>query len=99
MDSQSRIFCIQCEVDESEALLKNACWRIKILRTQYTCAKLAGTWGIISTQEKMRRQSHTYKLMHQGEYSVGVQKLACAFTKSRCSQEQVGPMICMAGNV
>ena len=64
MDSQSRIVRIQCEADESEALLKNACRRIKILRTQCTCTKLAGTWGIISAQEKMRRQSHTYKLMH-----------------------------------
>jgi hypothetical protein len=47
----------------------------------------------------MHRQLHTYKLMHQGEYSVGVQKLARALAKSGCSQGQVGPMISMVGDV
>ena len=97
--SQSKIAGIHSEADGVKALLNDARRRIKILRTQYTRAKLAGARGIITAQEKMRRQSHTYKLMHRGKYSTGVRKLAHALAKSGCSQEQVGPMIRMVGNV
>jgi len=91
--SQSKIAGIQ---SEGQSSLEQCLPKDKNLLDSMHLCKIK---GIITAQEKMCKQSHTYKLMHQGKYSTGVQKLSHALAKSGCSQEQVGPMICMVGAV
>jgi hypothetical protein len=74
-------------------------WGKKIQALQMQCAraKHSQAQAIAKAQQKQRRQSHTYKMMNRGEYSAGVRKLARAFAKGGCSQEQIGPLIRMTG--
>ena len=72
--------------------------KIRVVQMQLVRAKQSKSSALVKAQEKMRKQSYTYKLLHHGEYRPSVWRLAHALAKSGCSQELVGPMIRMVGS-
>lgn len=99
ISSQTNLDQAEEEATKISNLLEQCRRKVKALQIQVIRTKHLGDHKVLSTQEKMRRQSHTYKMMHSGSYTVGVRMLARAFTKSGCSQGLVGPMIRLVGSV
>jgi anthranilate/para-aminobenzoate synthase component I len=97
MDTQLRFASSRAATVELKAAVVVSRKKIQALQMQCARAKHSQAQAIAKAQQKQRRQSHTYKMMNRGEYSAGVRKLARAFAKGGCSQEQIGPLIRMTG--
>lgn len=85
--------------EKIQALLDHCRREVKVLRRNVARAKNAGANNLVKAQDRMKKQSHTYRMKCKGQYTTGVRMLARAFTKSGCSQRLVGPMIRLAGSV